>query len=115
MSHNNYEKHTCSLDKNVVELVLALSQASQNSDEIATDSAADTAIVHFKNFFVGVNIHIHQGVVDAHLSELVFNDGNALSVVLIQDVVKQRGLAGTKKTSEDADGDFNFILVICHI
>ncbi len=102
-------------DEDVVELVFALSQASQNSYEITTHRAADAAIVHFKNFFVGINIHIYQGVVDANLSKLVLNDCDPLAVVLIQDVVQQRSLASTKKASEDANGDFNLVLVVCHV
>jgi hypothetical protein len=44
-------------------------------------------------------------VVDADLAELVDDDGVALAVVLREDAVEQRGLAGAEIAGEHGDGD----------
>ena len=47
----------------------------------------------------------HQGVVNAHLSELVLDDRELLAVRRRQDVVEQRRLAAAEEAGEDQDGD----------
>ena len=49
---------------------------------------------------VGVD---HQLAVDADFTELVFDDGDALAVVLRQDAVQQRGFSGAKEAREYRD------------
>ena len=44
-------------------------------------------------------------VVDADLAELVLDHGDALAVLLGEDAVEQRGLAGAEEAGEDGDGD----------
>ena len=89
------------LDQDAVELVLALHQAFEDADEVAAHGAADAAVVHLEHFLVGVH---HEVVVDAELAELVLDDGDVLAVLLAQDAVQQRGLAGAEKAGQHGHG-----------
>src|SRR5205085_6534207 len=80
-------------DQDGVELVLALHQTRKNADQIAAHGAADAAVVHLEDFFVGVDDEI---VVDADLAELVDDDGVFLAVLLAQYPIQKRGLAGAQ-------------------
>ena len=86
-----------------VELALALHQAFDDADEIAAHGAADAAIVHFEDFFVGADDEI---IVDADLAEFIDDDGEFLAVGLAQDAVQERRLAGAEIAGEHGDGDF---------
>ena len=91
------------LDDDGVELALALHQAFDDADEVAAHGAADAAIVHLEHFLVGADDEV---VVDADLAEFVDDDGVFLAVVLRQDAVQQRGLAGAEIAGQHGDGDF---------
>ena len=61
--------------------------------QIAAYRAADAAIVHLEYFFVSIDDQI---VVDADFAEFVDDHGVSLAVLLGQDAVEQRRLAGAK-------------------
>ena len=73
-----------------------------DADQVAAHRAADAAIVHLVDLFVGFD---DQFVVDADLAELVDDHGVALAVVLRQDTVEQGGLAGAEIAGEHGHGD----------
>src|SRR5262249_29803866 len=81
------------LDNDGVELALAPHQAIDDAHEIAAHGAADAAVVHLEHFLVGAH---DQVVVDADFTKLVDDDGKLLPVLLRQDAVEQRRLAGAK-------------------
>jgi hypothetical protein len=60
------------LDDDGVEAALALHQPRQHPDQVAAHRAADAAVVHLEDFFVGAD---DQVVVDADLAELVDDHG----------------------------------------
>ena len=74
----------------------------QRSDQIAPDGAADAAIVHLEQLFVGVQDEV---VVDADLSEFIDDDRVAPAVVLGQDAVQKRRLARAKIARQHGYGD----------
>ena len=90
------------LDDDGVELALALHQPVEDADEIAAHGAADAAVVHLEHFLVGADDEL---VVDADLAELVDDHGIFLAVLLGEDAVEERGLAGAEIAGEDGDGD----------
>ena len=90
------------LDENAVELVLALHETAEDADEIAADGAADAAVVHLEELFVGLDDEL---VIYADLAEFVFDDGEFLAVLLGEDAIEERGFAGAEETSEDGDGN----------
>src|SRR5262249_205923 len=91
------------LDDNRIELALPPYQVVENANEIAAHSAANTAIVHFKNFFVGPD---HAIVIDADFADFIDDEGVFLGVVLGQDPVEQRRLAGAEITGQHRHRDF---------
>jgi len=91
------------LDDDRVELSPAFHQALDDADEIAAHGAADAAVVHFKNFFVGADDKI---IVDADLPELVDDDGELPAVILGEDAVQERRLAGAEIAGQHGHGDF---------
>src|SRR3981189_1752670 len=52
-------------------------QASDDTNKIAADRAADAAVIHLKDLFVRVNDEI---VVDTHLAEFIDDDPTPLAV-----------------------------------
>ena len=88
------------LDQHVVELVAPLAEVGEHPDQIASHGAADAPIGHLEDFFVGVD---HQALVDADLAELVLDDRDASAMVLGEDAVEQRRLAGPEEAGEDRD------------
>ncbi len=97
----------CRLDDDRVELSLALQQAFDDADEIAAHRAADAAIVHLENFFVGADDEI---IVYADLAEFIDDDGELAAVRLGQNTVQQSGLARAQIAGEHGNGNF-----ICHL
>ena len=91
------------LDDDGVELALAAHQAFDDANEVAAHGAADAAVVHLEDFFVGAD---HQLVVDADLAEFIDDHGVFLAVRLGQNAVEQRGLAGAEIAGEHGDGNF---------
>ena len=85
-----------------IEAAGAAHQAFDDADQVAAHGAADAAIVHLVDFFVGFD---DQVVVDADLAELVDDDGIFLAVVLGEDAVEQRRLAGAEIAGEHGDGN----------
>ena len=90
------------LDQNGVELALAAHQAFDDADEVAAHGAADAAVVHFENFFVGVHDEI---VVDADFAEFIDDHRKFLAMMLGEDAVEQSGLARAEIAGENGDGD----------
>src|SRR5262249_31268358 len=95
---------TRGLDNDGVKFAFSPHQPVDDADEVTAHRAADTAVVHFEHFFVGVD---HKFVVDAYLTKLVHDHGELLAVRLGQDAVKQRGLSGSEIAGEHGDGDFS--------
>ena len=95
--------NAASLDDDVVELDLApaatQAQISENLGQVAADRAADAAVVHVHNLFpVRLNKQIR---VDVLLAEFIFDNGDLVVVVLAEDAIQQRRLAGTEKTRKN--------------
>ena len=90
------------LDDDGVELALAPHQAVDDAHEVAAHRAADAAIVHLEDFFVGADDQI---VVDADFAEFVDDDGIFLAVRFGQDAVEQRRLAGPQIAGQHRDGN----------
>ena len=78
-------------------------QAFDDPDEIAAHGAADAAIVHFEHFLVGANDEI---VVDADFAEFIDDDGELPAMVLGENAVQKRRLAGAEIAGEHGDGNF---------
>ena len=93
------------LDQDAVEPARPLHQALDDADQVAANGAADAAVVHLVDLFVGLD---DQVVVDADLPELVDHDRVALAVVLAEDTVEERRLAGAEIAGEHRDGDLGF-------
>jgi hypothetical protein len=91
------------LDDDRVELALALHQPVENADQVAANSAADAAVVHLEHLLVGADDEV---AIDADLAELVDDHGELLAVVLGEDAVQKRGLAGAQIAGEHRDGNF---------
>ena len=93
--------------QHIVELIPALHELAEDSDEIAAHSAAKATIVHLEDLLVGLD---DQFVVDTDLTELVLDDRNPLPVVGCQDAVQQGGLAGAEKAREDSHRNARVVL-----
>jgi hypothetical protein len=91
------------VERDVVELVAAFHQAADDANEIAAHGVADAAVIHFEDFLIGID---DEFVVGADFAELVFDHGDAESVVFREDAVEQRGFTGAEKSCEDGDGEF---------
>jgi len=90
------------LDEDAVEGLLALHEAAEDADEIAANGAADAAVVHLEELFVGLDDEL---VVHADLAEFVFDHGELLAVLFGEDAVEERGFAGAEEAGEDGDGN----------
>ena len=82
-------------------LLAPLHQAADDADQVAAHGAADAAVVHLEHFLVGVHDEV---VVHAELAELVDDDGIFAAVVLAEDAVQQRGLAGAEIAGQHGHG-----------
>jgi hypothetical protein len=87
-------------DDDAVELVATLHQVAQDADQVAAHGAADAPVVHLEDLFVGID---DEGLIDADLTELVLDHGDALAVVLGEDAIEKGGLARPEKPGEDRD------------
>jgi len=94
--------HAGSLDDDVIELVAALEQLSEDAQQVTAHGAADATVVGFEDFFFGAN---HELMIDTHLAELVLDHGDALAVVLGEDAIEQRGLSRPQESRQYGDGD----------
>src|SRR5215831_3289736 len=102
LRHRRGVREPRGLDDDGVELTLPAHQPVDDAHEVAAHGAADAAVVHLEDFFVGADDEI---VVDADLAEFVDNDGVLLPVRLRQNAVEQRGLAGAEIAGKHGDGD----------
>ena len=91
LGHRHRIGETGGLDQNGIEGATPLDQVFDDTDQIAAHRAADAAVVHLEDFLVALDDEV---IVDADLAELVDDDGVALAVVLGENAVEQRGLAG---------------------
>ena len=91
------------LHQHIVELVAALHEIAEHANQVSAHGAADAAVRHFEDLFVGVD---DKRLIDADLPILVLDHGNALAVLLAQDPVEQGRLAGAEETGEDRYRDF---------
>ncbi len=82
---------------------LRFSKPFDDADEIAAHRAADAAVVHLEHFLVGADDEI---VVDADFAEFIDDDGEFPAVVLGQNAVQKRRLAGAEIAGEHGDGNF---------
>jgi hypothetical protein len=94
--------HAGGFDDDVVELVTTLQQLPEDAQQVAAHRAADAAVVRLEDFFFGAD---HQLVIHTDLTELVFDDGDALAVVLREDAIEESGLSRPEKSRQDGDGD----------
>jgi hypothetical protein len=99
------------LDDDAVELELSLApflpQVAKNAHQVAAHGAAQAPVVHLDDLLFLV---LHEDlVVDAGLAELVLDDGDLLAVLLGEDAVEERGLAGAEEAGEDGDGNEVFV------
>ena len=82
-------------------------QRPHMGQEIAAQRAADAAVGHLDQLFLGlpqVGAFADQVGVDVHLGHVVDDHRHAAAVAVVQDVVHQGGLAGPQKAGQDSDG-----------
>ena len=70
-------------DDDPIQRGFALDQAAQNAYEVSPDSAADAAVVHLKDLFLGVELLLDERIVDTDLAKL-FARTRALSTCSCQ-------------------------------
>ena len=75
----------------------------ENTHQVATHRTTDTAVVHFDNLLVAVLNQ--QFVVDARFAKLVFDDGDASTVMFRQDAVEQGRFSGAQEAGQDGRRD----------
>ena len=102
LRHRRRIGDTRGLDHDGIEAALALHQVLDGADQVAANGAADAAVVHLEDFLVGFD---EQVVVDADLAELVDDHRIAGAVVLAENTVEQRRLAGAEIARQHGDGD----------
>ncbi len=90
------------LDDDAVETAGAAHQAFHHADQVAAHGAADAAVVHLVDLFVRLD---DQVVIDADLAELVDDDRIFLAVIVGEDAVQKRRLAGAEIAGEHGDGN----------
>jgi hypothetical protein len=88
------------LDDDRIELRDLPPQLLEGDHQVATDSAADAAVHHLDDLLV--RLLGENALVDAHLAELILDDGESQSVMwILEDVVEQGGLARSEETRQD--------------
>ena len=88
------------LDHDAVEGAASPHQASDDTNKIAADRAADAAVIHLKDLFVRVDDEI---VVDTDLAEFIDDDRKPLAVRLGENAVEQRRFPGAEIAGQDRD------------
>ena len=91
------------LHQHIVELVAALVEIVEYPNQISAHRAADAAVRHLEDLLVSVD---DERLIDADLSILVLDHGDALAVLLSQDSIEQGRLPGTEEAGEDGDRYF---------
>ena len=82
----------------VVHLLRPLQDAVHGLQQLAVDRAADAAVAELHHVVTRGN---DQVVVDADLAEFIHQHGRLQALLVGEDVVEQRGLAGAEETGED--------------
>ena len=100
LGHGSGVRQPGGLDQDIVEAVPSLEQLPEDADEVASDGAADAAVVHLEDLLVGVD---DQLVVHADFAEFILDDRDAATVVFREDAVEKRGLSRAEKAGEDGD------------
>ena len=83
-------------------------QVQQDAHQIPPHGAADAAVVHLDDLLVALH---QQVVVDALFAEFVLDDGDFQAMIVLQDLVQQRGLAAAQKAGQDGGRD----KLVCHV
>ncbi len=84
--------HTGGLNDNAIKLQAtlgdAVTQLLQDNDEILTHGTADAAVHHLDELLLGLHLGVllEEIIIDTNLTELVLNDGQLLTVVLIKTI-----------------------------
>ena len=107
LRYGGWISEACRFNQNTVETSAALQKVLNHTDEVSAHGAADATVVHFIDFFVGLNDQI---IVDTDLAELVDDNRKLLPVIVGKDAVKKRGFARSEIAGEDRDGN-----LICHL
>ena len=99
--------HTRGLDDHPLEVQFTLAalfgQVGQRGTQVFSDGAADAAVAHLDDLLLGVG---HQDVVvDILFAELVFDDGDLLTVGFSQHPLEQGRLARSQEAGEDGGGN----------
>jgi hypothetical protein len=95
-------RQTGGLDQDVIELAfLFRHQFAEHVHQVAAHRAAQASVVQQQDVLLRVVLERHQFAVDVDLTELVLDDHDALAVVAFQDVVQQRGLAGSAREERE--------------
>ena len=93
-------------DQQIVKAPL-LGQLAHALQQVVAQRAADAAIGHLDQLFLGpvqLGAFADQIGVDVHLGHVVDDDRDATSFAIVQDMVQQRGLSGPQKAGKDGDG-----------
>ena len=80
----------------MLEFIAAAHQVRNNPNQVTANSTANAAIIHFKDFFIGIN---YQFMIDAHFSKFIDNHSNFFAMFVSEDAIKQSGFACTKIAS----------------
>jgi len=88
------------LDEDAVERLLTLHEAAEDADEVTAHGAADAAVVHLEELFIGLDNEL---VVHTDLAEFVFNHSDFFTVLLGENAIEERGFAGAKEAGENGD------------
>src|SRR5262249_44343057 len=102
LRHRGRIREARGLENDGVELAFPAHQPVDDAHEVAAHGAADAAVVHLEDFFIGADDEV---VVDADLAELVDDDGVLASMLFRQDAVEQGGFAGAEIAGQHGDGD----------
>jgi hypothetical protein len=90
------------LDENIVESIATFNEVAQDANQVAAYGAAQATVVHLKDFFFGAD---DEFLIDADFAEFIFNNGDALTVMGVQNVVQKSRLARAKKPCQNGDGN----------
>ena len=81
--------------------LFTLHQTDEVFSQVASNGAADAAVVHRNDFFIfALNEKI---IVDAFFTEFVFDDGYLLTVFFSENTVKKRCFTCAQKTGNNCD------------
>ena len=96
LKHRCWISHTSGLNNDIIDLGgvdVFLLHFKESFYKILSDSATDTAIHDFNNSFIFVFLELNKFVIDSYGTKLVFNDSYSLTVMLLQNSVKESGFS----------------------